>query len=84
MLITDNKGSCGKRSKSLEQWTDAMERADALRSLANALDQWADEYLHKANTYSWRAEASVQRVENFDASILFLRQCFREHRGLVT
>nr|GFB46838.1 probable 6-phosphogluconolactonase 4, chloroplastic [Tanacetum cinerariifolium] len=52
-LIADNKSSCGKWSKSLEQRTDAMGRA------ANALDQWADEYLRKADTYSWRAEASV-------------------------
>ncbi|GJX38022.1 beta-galactosidase 13-like protein, partial [Tanacetum coccineum] len=40
-----------KRSKSLEQRADTMGRDDALRSLANALDQWADEYLRKADAY---------------------------------
>ncbi|GJU95471.1 callose synthase 2-like protein, partial [Tanacetum coccineum] len=40
-----------KRSKSLEQRADAMGRADALRSLANALDPWADEYLRKVDAY---------------------------------
>ncbi|GKD37829.1 hypothetical protein Tco_1258036, partial [Tanacetum coccineum] len=67
------KAHVEKRSKSLEQLADAIGRADALRSLANALDQWTDEYLRKADAYGWLAEASVQRFENFDTSIMFFR-----------
>ncbi|GKB71707.1 hypothetical protein Tco_0933119, partial [Tanacetum coccineum] len=83
-LTLEPKGSCEKQSKSLEHMPDTMGRPDALQNLANALDQWADEYLRKANAYGWRVEGSVQRLENFDTSILFFRQCFREQRGLVT
>ncbi|GJS68998.1 elongation factor 1-beta [Tanacetum coccineum] len=70
-LIT-TEAHAEKRSKSLEQRADTIGRADALRSLANALDQWADEYLRKADAYGWRAQPSVQRLEKFDKSILFL------------
>ncbi|GJX67851.1 hypothetical protein Tco_0303578, partial [Tanacetum coccineum] len=53
------KAHAEKRSKSLEQRADAMGRTDALRSLANALGQWADEYLRKSDAYGQRAEASI-------------------------
>ncbi|GJR98584.1 reverse transcriptase domain-containing protein [Tanacetum coccineum] len=55
-----------KRSKLMEQRDDAMVQADAL-------DQWADEYLRKADAYGWRAEALVQQLENFDTSILLFQ-----------
>ncbi|GKE35396.1 hypothetical protein Tco_1454718 [Tanacetum coccineum] len=83
-IVAGQKAHAKKRSKSLEQRANAIGRADALRSMANALGEWADEYLRKADAYGRRDEASVQRLENFDASILSFRQCFRKHRGLVT
>ncbi|GJT74156.1 peroxisome biogenesis protein 6 [Tanacetum coccineum] len=53
-------------------------RADVLQSLANALDQYADEYLRKrkADAYGWRAQPLVQRLEKFDKSILFLTMLY--------
>ncbi|GJU30955.1 ribonuclease H-like domain-containing protein [Tanacetum coccineum] len=43
-IVADQKTHVEKRSKLLEQRADAMGRADALRSLADALGRWADEY----------------------------------------
>ncbi|GJZ03332.1 reverse transcriptase domain-containing protein [Tanacetum coccineum] len=67
------KAHAEKRSKSLEQRANAMGRADALRSLANALDQWADEYLCKADAYGWRAEALSPPVRRALSSRLRLQ-----------
>ncbi|GJW71566.1 hypothetical protein Tco_0128483 [Tanacetum coccineum] len=48
-IFTAHQAANSLKSKSLEQRADAMGRADALRSMADALGRWADEYLLKAD-----------------------------------
>ncbi|PWA71077.1 zinc finger, RING/FYVE/PHD-type [Artemisia annua] len=59
------KAHTEKQAKSLEQRADAMGRADALRCRADALGQWADEYLRKADALRCRADALGQWADEY-------------------
>ncbi|PWA39274.1 E3 ubiquitin-protein ligase RFWD3 [Artemisia annua] len=59
------KAHTEKQAKSLEQRVDAMGRADALRCRADALGQWADEYLRKADALRCRADALGQWADEY-------------------